>query len=223
MTLLARLQALQGRLKQAAATYQEAAQVAQEQPGAQVMLSSSSYYFGLGDLLREWNDLDAAECHLKQGLDMLSGAMIVEAEAATLGHIALARLKQAQGDSDGALKTLTALAELAQQRHFFLPLIKRVAAIQARLQLMQGDLAAASRWMERRSFTVDDLECTHYLHELAYLTLVRVLIALGKNERKGLKDALRVLDRMLPVAEANGRMSSVIEILNLRAWPFSPR
>jgi LuxR family maltose regulon positive regulatory protein len=223
MTLLARLQALQGRLKQAAATYQEAAQVAQEQPGAQVMLSSSSYYFGLGDLLREWNDLDAAECHLKQGLDMLSGAMIVEAEAATLGHIALARLKQAQGDSDGALKTLTALAELAQQRHFFPPLIERGAAIQARLQLMQGDLAAASRWMERRSFTADDLECIHYLHELAYLTLVRVLIALGKNERRGLKDALRVLDRMLPVAEANGRMSSVIEILNLRALTLQPQ
>src|SRR6266540_4001935 len=106
MTLLARLQALQGRLKQAATTYQEAAQVAPEQPGAPVVLSSSSYYFALGDLLREWNKLEAAERLLKQGLDMLSGAMAIEAEVATLGYMALARLKQAQGDRDGALATL---------------------------------------------------------------------------------------------------------------------
>ncbi len=136
MTLLARLPALQGRLKQAVATYQEAAQVAPEQPGVQVVLNSSTYYFGLGDLLREWNELEAAERHLKQGLDMLNGAMIVEAEGATLGYMALARLKQAQGDCDGALATLRALAELAQQRNFFPPLIERGTAIQARLQLM---------------------------------------------------------------------------------------
>jgi LuxR family maltose regulon positive regulatory protein len=66
------------------------------------------------------------------------------------------------------------------------------------------------------------------------LTLVRVLIALGQNETRGsgpssslalargfslqpLEDALRVLDWLLPVAEANGRMDSVIEILSLHA------
>src|SRR6266545_2671416 len=234
MTLLARLQALQGRLKQAAATYQEAAQIAPEQLGVQVVLNSSIYYFGLGDLLREWNELEAAEHHLKQGLDMLNGAMAIEAEVATLGYMALARLKQAQGDRDGALATLRALAELAQQRHFFPPLIERGRAIQARLQLMQGDLEAARRWVEQRGLTADDSVSGSYLHEMEYLTLVRVLIALGKHEGRELrtedsvilssslivhplKDALRVLDRSLPVAEANGRTSSIIEILSLRA------
>jgi LuxR family maltose regulon positive regulatory protein len=236
MTLLARLQTLQGRLRQAAATYQEAAQVAPEQPGAQVVLNSSSYYFGLGDLLREWNELEAAERHLKQGLDMLSGAMAIEAEVATLGYMALARLKQAQGDRDGALATVRALAELAQQRDFFPPLIERGTALEARLQLVQGDLEAARRWVEQRELTADDSESVSYLHEMEYLTLVRVLIALGKQERRGLRaedtvihpapeafiphpleDAMRVLDRLLPVAEASGRTSSSIEILSLRA------
>jgi LuxR family maltose regulon positive regulatory protein len=236
MTLLARLQALQGRLKQAAATYQEAAQVAPEQLGVQVVLNSSIYYFGLGDVLREWNELEAADHHLKQGLDMLNGAMAIEAEVATLGYTALARLKQAQGDGDGALATLRALAELARQRHVFPPLIERGTALQARLQLMQGDLEAASGWVERRGLTADDPECISYLHEMEYLTLVRVLIALGKSEgrvRKAedtvihpspqafiphpLEDALRVLDQLLPTAEANDRTSSIIEILNLRA------
>jgi LuxR family maltose regulon positive regulatory protein len=224
---------LQGRPKQAAATYQEAAQVAPEQLGVQGVLNSSIYYFGLGDLLRERNDLEAAERHLKQGLDMLNGAIAIEAEVATLGYMALARLKQAQGDRDGALATIRALAELAQQRNFFPALIERGTALQARLQLMQGDLEAASRWVERRGLTADDPQCISYLHELEYLTLVRVLIALGKHQGRGLRaedtfhassltlhpieDALPVLDRLLPVAEANGRTSSVIEILNLRA------
>src|SRR5262245_33099152 len=167
---------------------------------------------------------------------MLSGPMAIEAEVATLGHMALARLKQAQGDRDGALATVRALAELAQRRNFFSPLIERGAALQARLQLMHGDLEAASRWAERRGLTADDPECISYLHEFEYLTLVRVLIALGKQEGRGLRaedtfihpspaafilhpleDALRVLDRLLPVAEASGRTSSVIEILSLRA------
>jgi LuxR family maltose regulon positive regulatory protein len=107
-------------------------------------------------------------------------------------------------------------------------------AIKARLQLLQGDLEAASHWVERRGLTVDDPECISYLHEVTYLTLVRVLIALGQNETRGsgpssslalargfslqpLEDALRVLDWLLPVAEANGRMDSVIEILSLHA------
>src|SRR5262249_8964344 len=187
ITLLARLQALQGRLKQAAATYQQAAQVAPEQLGVQVLLNSSSYYFGLGDLLREWNELEAAEHHLKQGLDMLSGAMIVEAEGATLGYMALARLKQAQGDRDGALATVRALAELAEQRHFFPPLIERGTALQARLQLMHGDLEAARGWVERRGLTADDPECISYLHEIEYLSLARLLIALGKHAGRGLR------------------------------------
>src|SRR5262249_2611197 len=91
-------------------------------------------------------------------------------------------------------------------------------------------------WVERRGLTADDPQCISYLHEFEYLTLVRVLIALGKHEGRGLRaedtvihpspkafilhpleDALRVLDRLLPVAEANDRTSSVIEILNLRA------
>src|SRR5262249_7234427 len=146
------------------------------------------------------------------------------------------RLKQAQGDRDGALATLRALAELAQQRDFFPALIERGAALQARLQLMQGDREAASRWVERRGLTADDPQCISYLHEFEYLTLVRVLIALGKHEGRGLRvedtvihpspkafilhpleDALRMLDRLLPAAEANDRTSSVIEILNLRA------
>jgi LuxR family maltose regulon positive regulatory protein len=118
---------------------------------------------------------------------------------------------------------------LAWQRHFFSPLTEWAAVIQARLQLMQGDLEAASRWVEGHGLTTADPEPLSYLHEVAYLTLGRILIALGKNQGGALrakdevallhplKAALHLLDRLLPVAEAHGRMGSVIEMLNLRA------
>src|SRR5213078_3868206 len=53
LTLLARLQVLQGRLRQAATTYEEAAQVVPRPEELQVVANSPVYYFGLGDLLRE--------------------------------------------------------------------------------------------------------------------------------------------------------------------------
>jgi ATP/maltotriose-dependent transcriptional regulator MalT len=68
ITLLARLHVLQGRLRQAAATYAQVVQVVSRPEVLQTLYVSLYYYFGLGDLLREWNELDAAERHLAQGI-----------------------------------------------------------------------------------------------------------------------------------------------------------
>ncbi len=60
LILLARLQVLQGGLKQAAATYEEVVQLVKRPEEVQILADSSAYYFGLGDLLREWNEQEAA-------------------------------------------------------------------------------------------------------------------------------------------------------------------
>ena len=72
------------------------------------MFSSLFYYFGLGDLLRECNELDAAEQHLLQGMALVKETLTVEPFVAVLGYTALARLLQAQGNSREALATLDA-------------------------------------------------------------------------------------------------------------------
>src|SRR6266700_2431325 len=41
--------------------------------------------------LREWNELDAAERHLVDGMDLVRGTLTVFADEVTLGYIALAR------------------------------------------------------------------------------------------------------------------------------------
>ena len=59
ITNLARLQTLQGRLRQAAATYAEALQVPPGPEGLRALVGGPAYYCGLGELLRQWNDFSA--------------------------------------------------------------------------------------------------------------------------------------------------------------------
>ena len=100
---LARLQLLQGRLRQAAVTIEQAAQLAKEHGGLQALINGADYYFILGDLLREWNQLDRAEQHLVQGMDLVKETATADAEMITRGYLALARLQQAHGESNQAL------------------------------------------------------------------------------------------------------------------------
>jgi LuxR family maltose regulon positive regulatory protein len=208
---------LQGRLRTAARTYGQAMQVTPEREILQTLVNSADYYFGMGDLLREWNELDEAERHLTQGMDLARGTLTVYAEIVTLGYTALTRLQQARGNFQGALATLSAFAELAHQRHFVPRLLARGAAVQAQLELAQGNLAAAIRWAERSGLSIEDE--LSYPREPEYLALARVRIAQGREHPTGpfLSEALVVLARLLEDAEPKARMSSVIEILILRA------
>ena len=220
---LARMRTLQGRLRTAAATHEEAASVASGRYGVRDLVNSAAYYVGLGDIHREWNDLDPAESHLSRGTDLVAGAMMVEADVVTYGRLSLARLQQARGRGADAFATLEEFATLARQRDFAPRLVARGEAARARLALMQDDLPTAVRWAEASELGADDEP--NYPREEEYLTLVRVLIAQGRLDPMGtyLDDALGLLDRLFGAAEGGGRMSSVIEILALRALALQAR
>src|SRR2546425_1249752 len=220
LTLLARLQALQGRLKQAAATYGEVVQLVKRPEELQVLIASPAYYFGLGGLLREWDELEVAEHHLVRGIDLIRGMSSVDAEQVWLGYATLARLQQAQGRDDQALATLDTFMQLAQQRHVAPLLLAQGAALRAQLELAQGDLPAASRWAASSGLSANDvLAVPGYLHEREYLTLARVRIAKERVSptESGLAEVLVLLERLLAEAEAGTRMHSVLEILLLQA------
>jgi LuxR family maltose regulon positive regulatory protein len=216
--LLARLHVLQGRLHQAAATYAQVVQVVPRPDVLQTMFTSLYYYFGLGDLLREWNVLDAAERYLAQGMALIKETLTVELFMATRGYTALARLQQARGNARAAFATLDALTRLAEQRHFAAHLMTQEAAMRAQLELAQGNVAAALHWANTSDLSTDD-ENLRYSHEGAYLALARVHIAQWRDDPASplLSDVLHLLDRLLREAEAKARMGSVLEILVLRA------
>jgi LuxR family maltose regulon positive regulatory protein len=181
------------------------------------LFTSLYYYFGLGDLLREWNELDAAERHLAQGMALIKETLTVEPFIAVLGYTALVRLQQARGNTLAALATLDGLVQLAELRHFAPHLMTQRAAVRAQLQLAQGNMAAAIGWANNSGLSADDDDLS-YPREGEYLALARVRIAEGREDPAVpfRQDILHLLDRLLLDAETKARMGSVLEILIVR-------
>jgi LuxR family maltose regulon positive regulatory protein len=173
---------------------------------------------GLGEVLRQWNDLDAAERRLLRGVDEQSGHLTLFASLLTQGYVALARLYAARGEHVRALSTLDRLAETAHRRPFVPVVLEREAAERAQLAIAMGDLPTAVRWADTSGLSAEDQELS-FQREAAYLALARVRIAQGRGDLGGplVREAERLLERLLADAVAKGQGHSVLEILVLRA------
>ncbi len=99
---------------------------------------------------------------------------------------------------------------LTERQYFSQYRNAQVEAWWAWLSLLQGDEVAVLRWQESCGLHLER-EVSH-LREREYLTLVRVLIT-----RHRLDEAKQWLTSLLQLAEVQGRMGSVIEILMLQA------
>jgi len=150
-------------------------------------------------------------------MDQLRGTLSVYAEVVTLGYITQARLKRARGDNRKALATLDEFELLARLRNFVPHLVARVSAVRTQIELAQGNMAAASRWANIDRLSAEDE--LSYVREREYLTLARVHLAQGQDDRNAhcLRETLCLLDRLLQDAESKARIHSTIEILVLRA------
>jgi LuxR family transcriptional regulator, maltose regulon positive regulatory protein len=215
-TNLAQLQVLQGRLRTAITTLHEATQIAPDPEVFCGLEGSPAYYFGMGALLCEWNDLDTAEQYLAQGMELVVGPLTVDAAYISQGYLTLARLQHARGNRAAAHQTLETYTDLAHQHGFVAHLVARGVAAQAQLALAQGDLAPAVAWanasgIQKELGAADELP---FAREAEYLILARVWIA---QAGAWLPQALELLDRLLEDAEGKARVGSVVDILIVRA------
>lgn len=217
--LLARLSALQGRLYRAGERYQEASKTLAGQDGASLFIGTPAYFFGLGDLLREWNSLDESESLLTQGVSQAQ-RQIFDADVMMQGYQSLARLRQARGDSEEARTVLLGFIQLAEKHHFSAGLLLNARAVQAWLDLQANDISAAVQWAKTRGIQAGD-EFT-FPQEREYLTLARLFIGMGQGNSKDdrLSQALHLLERLREAAQVDGRIGSLIEILCLLALTF---
>ena len=214
---LARLQQLQGRLRAAAATYQELVPIAGGLEELRAVHGGLPYFVGLGELYYEWNELDRAGEFLAQAMAWEPGTTTTDGEFVLLGHLALARLHQTRGEPEQAQRTLAAAADLARRRGFVSHLVTRVPAVQAQLALAAGHLPAAVAWAKASGLQAED--AVPFTREAEYLTLARVWIAQAGQGDKGdfLAAALYLLDRLLADAAPKNRGASLLDILIVRA------
>jgi len=212
---------LQGKLYQAAETYRKGMQLAgkYEQQRGQEIPAASYATIGLGNILREQNKLDEAFYHLSHGIDMSHRWQI--GDVLCKGYMYQARLKQAQGDIDGALESIRQ-AEQLPYTYRIVPIYGGpIAACRMHLLLMKGMsengefdpsyLDEIQKWADDQGFRlngpINSLE-----DEYEYLVWARLLLAQNENEKSS-----QLLAHLLEAAEDRGRTERVIEILILQA------
>jgi LuxR family maltose regulon positive regulatory protein len=167
----------------------------------------------MSEVHRERDDLPAATQHLLRSQEL--GEHIGLPQNRYRWRVAMARIRQAEGDLVGALDLLNE-AERLYMGDFF-PNVRPVPALKARVWIAQGRLGDALGWAREQGLSVDD--DLSYLHEFEHITLARVLLARYQDERAeaSIHEATRLLERLLRAAEEGGRTGRVIEILVLRA------
>jgi LuxR family maltose regulon positive regulatory protein len=200
----------QGRLREAMRTYERGLQLATAH-GGPPLRGAADMHVGMSELHREQNDLPAAMQCLQRGQEL--GEDLGLPQYPYRWRVALARIKEAQGDLDGALDLL----DEAERRYAgdFSPNVRPVAALKIRLLLAQGRLDEALGWTRAQGLSAQDE--LSYLREFEHITLARVLLAraTGDPAERSLPEATGLLTRLLSAAEAGERRRSVIEILVL--------
>jgi LuxR family maltose regulon positive regulatory protein len=210
--VLANIKMAQGQLNAALSTYEQSLQLAKEH-GEPMPLGTEDVYSGISELHRERGDLEAA------AQDLLTGKKLGEkVDLPDWRHrwcIAQARLRQSQGDLDGALDLLHEAERLFVRTP--VPEVRPIAAIKAQVWVRQGKLVEALGWVRARDLSADD--DLNYIREYEHITLARVLMAQHKSKEVegSIHEVLGLVGRLLRAAEEGGRTGSMITILVLQA------
>lgn len=162
---------------------------------------------GKGRLLYEWNQLEASfEClaEARGRVKALERPWLLLETYKGLASVETARGNV--GKTHALLERGDRVLDTAQLEWAFV----LWRAVNARFNLVEGDLEAASAWARTADLTpVDNIPPAR---EYEYLTLARVTIAQGQSE-----DALGLLERIARAAEQDERGATVIECDIVRA------
>jgi LuxR family transcriptional regulator, maltose regulon positive regulatory protein len=199
----------QGQLHQAAELYAQALHLA---PEGQPLPVTTVVYLGMGEMAREWNELERAEQYLQQGLEL--GKQWGNAAILTSLSAVLALVKQAQGEVDGALEVIRQAQQIAQEQHDSAS-IANLRVCEAHWELARGNVKAAVSWAREMEDRLSTKVASISPLEYHYPVLVRVYTACGRAD-----EALALLAQLIPQAVAGGWMRLVIELLILQALAY---
>ncbi len=193
---LGQIQELENQLYPAAETYRRSLQLLGDYYYSPP--SAGEAYLGLARICYEWNDLDAAEQHGQQSLQLARQYDRV-VDRFIISEVFLARLKLARRDVAGAAAMLAETEQSVRQNNF-VHRMPEVAAAQVLTLLHQGNLAAAAHLAQT--------------HELP-LSRARVLLTQGN-----VSAALTVLEPLRQQMEAKGWQDERLKVMVLQAVAF---
>jgi len=185
------IQEFENHLDQAAETFRSALQLA----GDHQQPFENEAHLGLARIFYEWNDLESAEQHGQQALQLARQFDSV-IDRFVICEVFLVRLKLVQGDVAGAAAMLAGTEQSVRQNNF-VHRIPEVAAAQVLVLLRQGDLAAAAH-----------LAQTHDLP----ISRARVHLAQGDTSA-----ALAALDPLRRQVEAKDWQDERLKVMVLQA------
>ncbi|MBK8934302.1 MAG: hypothetical protein IPM76_18700 [Chloroflexi bacterium] len=190
-----------GRLHEAIRAYQQALQLAAEH-GAEAQQITAHHHLGLALIYHELGDSESTAVHLQTAVDLGKHTTLVD--WLHRWTLAQARFTESAGAWDAAL----ALLDEAKRNHVKnpVPITRPVEALKTRIYLKQERMDKAQEWaQEWGNSTTNE---GSYLTEFDLLTLARVRLAEGSFA--GVDE---LLERLRILAEAQKRLSSVLEIL----------
>ena len=150
---------LQGQLHQAIDAYRESLELASEQGKRRILYAGQPHIY-IGSILREWNELEAAEAQLREGIELCEPTRLLD--ALTDGYLAMARVRLAQGDLKGAVDACGDAQQMLQVPNPEPVSLIRADDCRVQLWLAQGKYQEAARWAEESGLRVD--------YELSYVS-----------------------------------------------------
>jgi LuxR family maltose regulon positive regulatory protein len=201
---LAQLRVLQGRLQEAKTIYVQAPLPVKARG---TTIYAGTEHSGLGDLKREWNELEAASVEIQKGIELAETSdhifFLVDV------YLARVRLAMAQKDWEAAWSYLRKVEEVVHRCPTSTE-IESIRTWQARVHLAQGNLAQAGQWAETKG--MESTGSYGPQKEFELLTLARVWLAQGETDQ-----AVSLLGRIRIAAENAGRHGRALEAQILQA------
>ncbi len=193
----------QGHLHQSAQQFEQVLQLARRLaiPTAPV---TGYALVGLGRAWCEWNNLEVSANYVQDGLEYGKKADIMD--ILLRGYLVLARVRQAEGDLEGALDALEN-AESAARQIGTAEIKDWVNALRAQVWLARSETEAAIGWASSYKGEIQDRIYPSIAIALAKVRLVQ--------ERPD--EALKLLEHALHSAHAIGRLGNAVQILVVKA------
>jgi LuxR family maltose regulon positive regulatory protein len=203
----------QGRLSEAAANYRNALALADDyaRRSGRRLPATGYVITRLSGVLREWNAVEAAIQHARDGLELCQQWQ--QADALLEAYLHLARALQAARDVDGARQALQGAMQVARETSPWFTMYAEAQAMRMGLAERAMDTDATVRmaqWAEKTRLSADDE--LGFQYELMYRMLARILIDQGELDK-----GLWLLARLLSVVELAGAEGYALEILVLQA------